>query len=1283
MNVLLVVFAIHASLKEGRTPDPDPEPTMKKMLYSPRCGHQSNSAFGGRFLRLTQRMLLPACLLFAGLSARAADVLWDGGAAGTGTAWRTAANWAGDAVPGAADNAIFDATGTVTIGTFDMGAAGGVQQVGAITFGAGRTTSLRLSTLTSSSANGVLVLNGVSGLLLSNNNTLTLTITNGVSGTTSLLGLQLAASGDIYVANNGTISIGSIITETGGARGFTKRGPGELYLRAISPNLFSGDVHLVEGDLRINGTATLGTGTLYLEGGRIASANTRASVPIANPVVVTTDTIIYGDSTQANERIFPFSGSWSGSAGTVFIGNLATVTGSTFTMRLVGGGTFPRPISIGTVADTGGSFKILEVYNSLTNGLQIFNQPISGDGTVRRAGDSTSAGGMTSFTADNTYSGGTTIIYGTLLANNSTGSAFGSGSVNVTNQGIVGGTGTITSPVNISLGGAVSPGSLSTNVGTLNVTDITFGESGGYNLNVVSATGTPGTAWDLISVGGGSGNWNDTATGVNPFIIKLQSTGVPTGWNSGVARDWVIVDGGAATGFDASHFSVDTTGFGGTVAGAFTFSVVSGDLHLIYTPAPDVVLNVTTGTQTQGALGFPAISGTVGVIKVGNGEAVMNNAANDYASLTRIYAGTLSIAADALNNAGTLGAANSSVLLGNTTGISNATFNISAADVTMGRNLVVQSGSTGAKTISTSITSGSATNAGDVTLNDSVTLSAPAGGTLRVVGSLTGTGGITKTGAGTVALNAANNFTGKTVISNGVLSIDAAGRLGALPGSFVADQVTLNGGTLEFTAGTTASGGNRGFQLGAAGGTFNVIGGTLTLSGPVSGPGSLTKLGTNRLDLNSLTNTYAGDTFLNEGEIGVDEDGMLGTGTLRLQGGTLTSTASRSTTANFIPNAMVMTGNTVMRNSGGTSGTSRILAFSSSSITTSGGTLSLTNGADAVTNNTFDVRFHGSGFNFTRPIVLDGGPGEGNSVQLFLGNSNASPAQTFSGVISGNGKVRRSGVTAGDAGTAIFTAANTYTGGTIVFGGTLLANNTTGSATGPGSVLVTNLGTLGGTGTISGAVTVMTNGNIAPGTSAGTLTLQGGLDASAGGTYVWELAANSTSGPGSNFDVLAVTGGSVVLGGSSKLALTFSGSATAPNASDVFWQSPRSWTILTVSGGASNPGATAFAAITNTFTAGTFTNYADVNGNIILSFIPGAAAPPQPTLSPNIAGAGTASATVSWSSVAGYTYTVQYKTNLNQVGWLTLGTALANGTTTSIVDNSGPHAERYYRVVWP
>lgn len=75
-------------------------------------------------------------------------------------------------------------------------------------------------------------------------------------------------------------------------------------------------------------------------------------------------------------------------------------------------------------------------------------------------------------------------------------------------------------------------------------------------------------------------------------------------------------------------------------------------------------------------------------------------------------------------------------------------------------------------------------------------------------------------------------------------------------------------------------------------------------------------------------------------------------------------------------------------------------------------------------------------------------------------------------------------------GTMRLTRSNTYAGGTTVTAGTLLVNNTTGSGTGPGAVIV-NGGTLSGTGTISGLVTVNPNGAVSPGTasSIGTLTL--------------------------------------------------------------------------------------------------------------------------------------------------------------------------------------------------
>jgi autotransporter-associated beta strand protein len=81
-------------------------------------------------------------------------------------------------------------------------------------------------------------------------------------------------------------------------------------------------------------------------------------------------------------------------------------------------------------------------------------------------------------------------------------------------------------------------------------------------------------------------------------------------------------------------------------------------------------------------------------------------------------------------------------------------------------------------------------------------------------------------------------------------------------------------------------------------------------------------------------------------------------------------------------------------------------------------------------------------------------------------------------------------------GSLTFQGANTYTGGTIINGGTLLANNTSGSGTGPGNVTVASGAIFGGTGTVAGNVTWQDGsyGNLTPTahlTVSGTVTLNG------------------------------------------------------------------------------------------------------------------------------------------------------------------------------------------------
>lgn len=87
--------------------------------------------------------------------------------------------------------------------------------------------------------------------------------------------------------------------------------------------------------------------------------------------------------------------------------------------------------------------------------------------------------------------------------------------------------------------------------------------------------------------------------------------------------------------------------------------------------------------------------------------------------------------------------------------------------------------------------------------------------------------------------------------------------------------------------------------------------------------------------------------------------------------------------------------------------------------------------------------------------------------------------------------------------------ANTYTGGTTIQAGQLGVNNTSGSGAGSGAVSV-NAGTLGGRGTIAGAVVVGTGNGagafLAPGANrTATFTIQSRIYFKADATYTYTL----------------------------------------------------------------------------------------------------------------------------------------------------------------------------------
>jgi hypothetical protein len=58
-------------------------------------------------------------------------------------------------------------------------------------------------------------------------------------------------------------------------------------------------------------------------------------------------------------------------------------------------------------------------------------------------------------------------------------------------------------------------------------------------------------------------------------------------------------------------------------------------------------------------------------------------------------------------------------------------------------------------------------------------------------------------------------------------------------------------------------------------------------------------------------------------------------------------------------------------------------------------------------------------------------------------------------------------------------------------------------------------------------------------------------------------------------------------------------------------------------------------------------------------------------------------ATVTWSSVPGRTYRLQYKNSIDETGWHDAGDVVATSTTTSATNNVSGLPQRFYRVILP
>ncbi|MFM2114334.1 MAG: hypothetical protein RI908_75, partial [Actinomycetota bacterium] len=343
--------------------------------------------------------------------------------------------------------------------------------------------------------------------------------------------------------------------------------------------------------------------------------------------------------------------------------------------------------------------------------------------------------------------------------------------------------------------------------------------------------------------------------------------------------------------------------------------------------------------------------------------------------------------------------------------------------------------SAGGLTIATAGTLGGtspATYAGAISVASGSTLTHASSATQTLSGVISGSGGLTKsTASSTLTLSNTNAYEGVTEITAGKISISSDRNLGAVPGSTVATQLTLNGGTL-LASNDVSINSNRGITLGAAGGTLEVDATkTLTAGSIIAGSSgaALTKSGSGTLVL-SQPNTYVGVTTVSAGVVQVSNATSLGTSAGK------TTISSSNNAAIEVSGGVTVAENIEIQGSG-VSSAGVLRSVSGSNVWTGTVTMLATSEIQVESGSTMDLQGAVSGNTYTLTVESVG-------------------TSTISGAIG----TTTGGLTKTGAGTLTLTAANTYAGATTISAGTLAIGTAGDRISNSSAVSIANSATL-------------------------------------------------------------------------------------------------------------------------------------------------------------------------------------------------------------------------------
>jgi fibronectin-binding autotransporter adhesin len=1080
----------------------------------------------------------------------AAQVTWTGTSGGD---WNTGANWSTGSKPTTGTalfnttltsvaNAVanqtitsisFDTNAGTAFGGFTVGTPGG----NTLTLGNGGTIQI-LSTLTGTakaiSVNAPLVLSPASAstagsyTFANNNSTATNTLNFGgpISGGTTSNTVTLNLAG----ANMGTNTISGAITN-GSATTFnvTKTGTGTWFLSGA--NTYNGNTTISGGTLQVNAGA----------GGSLSSSST-LRFDTANGAFILDNT----GATGAINQSLLVAGSWTGGDKVIQI-NRAAAQNLTLTLSAAGTAINDATLNYvtsGTPGVNGTDSKIVITAgsagalggNSYFNGSNFAYRDAAG--YVRGInygvdGSTATSSGAASIASPATYQQ----VTGAVTAQNT--ASFSNLLISGANDFTLAASQTATITNLLKSGGGAT--TISAGSG------ITLGASNNYwrvdsasdSLTVSNAIGGTGSRFVKSGKGtlilSGSNTYSSNLI-VNDGVVNIQNANAlgTTAGSTSVGGALQIQGGITVTGetLGISGMGMNNDGALRNISGDNTWAgLINAGSTRINSDSGTLAITGGIGLSgagvTFGGAGNISVSGNINnngprVVKDGSGTLTLSGT-NTWVSGFTIQEGAVSIAT--INNR-------------NASGPLGVTDNLSMGGTATAGTLSY-TGANGSSTMPFTLNAGGG--------NFEVTNAATA---LTLSGQITGTGGLTKSGSGTLILtNSFNPYGGSTTINGGTLQVSgniASNRIGSSP------QLILNGGTL-YTVATSSLGSGSGVTLSAGGGTFQTDSGQpLTIAGVVSGSGSLTKTGTGNLTL-SGSNTFNGTTTVSAGTLALGNN-------LALQNSALdTAGAGVVTTTGFTTPTL-----------GGLKGSTNL----SSVITTGYGSVTaLTLNPGIGVTNTYSGAIANGAANMTLTKT-------GAGTQVLAGVNTYSGATTING-----GRLQ-----VDSAGSIGSTSA-------VVING-LSADLRWNSATAFDRPLTFTQGTISGTGTIGVPVTVAANTFISPGNSPGLQAYTSGLTWASGGTYLWEINNWTGTTAGTDFDQVAVSGSPLDISATSGSPFTINitsltGSNTA-GAVGNWSETSKTFTIATA-GSLTNFSADKFSLNTSAFSP-TFTGSWSITG---------------------------------------------------------------------------------------